>query len=166
MPPSRRSCAMADSSRMPDGLDAALAICLGVYSFVAACFALALYALLQPSTSPNPGLAVYDPPPRTVITYAAPARLKGEPETDGFAAAAMGPEPAMSAPDQPTKEAAIAEGNKTDAKKEDAKPEVKAQTKPRRTATRQRERQSPRWDYGQRWDYAAQPSYNNYRPWF
>jgi hypothetical protein len=147
---------------MPDGLDTALAICLGVYSFVAACFALALYALLQPSTSPNPGLVAYDPPPRTVITYAAPARLKGEPETDGFAAAAaIGPEP-----EQPTKEAANAEGNKTDAKKEEAKPEVKAQTKPRRTATRQRERQSPRWDYGQRWDYAAQPSYNNNRPWF
>jgi hypothetical protein len=149
---------------MPDGLDAALAICLGVYSFVAGCFALALYALLQPSTSPNPGLAAYDPPPRTVITYAAPARLKGGPETDGFAAAAIGPEP--TAPEETTKEAAKTEGNKAEAKTEEAKPEVKAQSKPRRTATRQRERQSPGWDYGQRWDYAAQPSYNNYRPWF
>jgi hypothetical protein len=149
---------------MPDGLDATLAIYLGAYGIVAACFALALYALLQPSTSPNPGLAAYDPPPRTVITYAATARLKGEPETNGFAAAAIGPEPTP--PEETTKEVAKSESNKAEAKTEDAKPEVKAQTKPRRTATRQRERQSPRWDYGQRWDYAAQPSYNNYRPWF
>src|SRR5712691_848250 len=86
-----------------DGLDAALAICLGAYAFVAGCFALALYALLQPSTSPNPGLAAYNPPPATVISYVAPAHSRAEPTTDGHAAAVGEPGPIMNPPEEPTK---------------------------------------------------------------
>jgi hypothetical protein len=154
--------APADTSRVAsdrvgsDGLDAALAICLGAYSFVAGCFALALYALLQPSTSPNPGLDAYNPPPKTIISYVAPTRSKTEPTTDGRAAAAIEPEPILSSPpEQTTKDPA-----KTEAKKEEATAEARAQANPRRTTARQREHRSPVWD-----DY-AQPYFNNYRPWF
>jgi hypothetical protein len=52
-----------------DGLAAALGIHLCVYCAVAACFALGLYALLQPSRLLNPGLAAYKPPPGTIIAY-------------------------------------------------------------------------------------------------
>jgi hypothetical protein len=145
--------ASADSSRMAsDGLDAALAIYLGAYSFVAACFAFALYSLLQPSTSPNPGLDAYNPPPRTVISYVAPVRSRTEPDTDGRSAAAIAPEPGLSMPEQPAKDAVRTEGN-------EAKPELQPQAKPRRATAHPRERRP-------QWDYTARPYFNNYRPWF
>ena len=57
------------SREQTDGVDAALAISLGVYCAFATCFALGLYALLQPSRHPNSGLAGYKPPPAMVVTY-------------------------------------------------------------------------------------------------
>lgn len=48
---------------------AALGIHLTLYCAVGGCFALGLYALLQPSRFPNPGLAAYQSPPGTVATY-------------------------------------------------------------------------------------------------
>ena len=57
------------SREQTDGVDVALAISLGVYCAFAACFALGLYALLQPSRHPNSGLAAYKPPPAMVVTY-------------------------------------------------------------------------------------------------
>jgi hypothetical protein len=155
------------SRTFSDGLDVALTIYLGAYSVVAACFALALYAHMQPSTNHNPGVAAYDPPPRTIISYDLPARLKGEPQTDGYAAAAIEPEQ-MSPPEQPTKPAAKTEEAKTETKTE-AKTVVKAQAKPRHVAARPKERRSPEWDYaGQPFagSYRAQPFAGNYRPWF
>jgi hypothetical protein len=85
-----------------DGLASALGIHLCIYCAVAGCFALGLYALLQPSRVPNPGIAAYKPPPATVIAYVpqpfrrdgvatsappiAPAALTApEPETTGRA---------------------------------------------------------------------------------
>jgi hypothetical protein len=137
-------------------LDVALAICLGAYSLVATCFGLGLYALLQPSASRNPGLAAYEPPPGTVISYALPARLKDTPETDGRATASAEteqaePAPTLNPPEHPTKDVARAERPKT---------EARVQAKPRRTVVRPREQRDPRWDY------AAQPFGGNYRPWF
>lgn len=84
-----------------DGLAAALCIHLGIYCIAAACFGLGFYAFMQPSRSPNPGLAAYKPPPATVITSGLPVRLweregnaplvvtRAEPETD--ARATQGP---------------------------------------------------------------------------
>jgi hypothetical protein len=74
----------------------ALAIHLGVYCAVAACFALALYYLMQPARLPNPGMAAYKPSPSTT-GYAALLRAEREaakrgvkvelePETTGAAA--------------------------------------------------------------------------------
>jgi hypothetical protein len=53
----------------------ALCIHLCIYCAAAACFGLGFYVLMQPSRSPNPGLAAYKPPPATVITSGLPARL-------------------------------------------------------------------------------------------
>ena len=60
------------SEHRPDGVTTALAIHLIVYCAVGACLAFALYALLQPSRTPNSGLEAYKPPPRTVVTYGSP----------------------------------------------------------------------------------------------
>jgi len=53
-----------------DSESAALRIHLVVYCAVGAGLAFGLYALLQPSRTPNSGLAVYKPPPAAVVTYA------------------------------------------------------------------------------------------------
>ena len=53
-----------------DSVSAALGIHLIVYCAVGAGLAFGLYALLQPSRTPNSGLAVYKPPPAAVVTYA------------------------------------------------------------------------------------------------
>jgi hypothetical protein len=86
---------MAGSSRhQDDGLATALAIHLGVYCAAGACFALGLYALMQPSRCANPGVAAYKPPPGTVITYAPAPPSRVEPSqaasrTEPVAAAAL-----------------------------------------------------------------------------
>jgi hypothetical protein len=96
---------MAKFSQRPnDGVASALGIHLSLYCAVAGCLVLGLYALMQPSRSPNPGLAAYKPPPGTVVNYVAPAQtrerteaaaavviLPPEPETTGLATRA--PEP-------------------------------------------------------------------------
>jgi hypothetical protein len=83
--------------RYDDGLATALCMHLCIYCAAAACFALGFYVLMQPSRSPNLGLAIYKPPPATVITSGLPARLsdrernapfvvmRAEPETDARA---------------------------------------------------------------------------------
>jgi hypothetical protein len=96
--------------RYDDGLTAALCVHLCIYCAVAACFGLGFYVLMQPSRSPNPGLAAYKPPPATVITSGLPARLsererilpfvvmRAEPETDARAT----PPPALETTSRPT----------------------------------------------------------------
>src|SRR5919204_5724444 len=73
------------------GLAGALAMHLCIYCAVGACFALALYYLMQPTRLPNPGMAAHNASPR-ILNYvevlrtereAAKGSLKGEPVTTG-----------------------------------------------------------------------------------
>ena len=48
-----------------------------MYCAGAACIAFALYYSMQPTQLANPGLAAYNPPPRTVITCAEPLNAAG-----------------------------------------------------------------------------------------
>jgi hypothetical protein len=164
---------MADTSRSTsahpsritsDGLDAALGIYLAVYSVAAACFAVGLYALLQPSKSHNPGTAAYNPPPGTVISYVAPAPTRSPPpsDTDGRSAAATEPATTAGLADQAPRDAAKEAGKETvrtdvPAKTDDAKSDVKAEGKPQHQAHRERRHR----------DWGYQPSiFGQHRPWF
>jgi hypothetical protein len=53
----------------------ALGILIPAYAIVFGLFAFWFYSLLQPRYSPNPGVAAYQPPPATVISYDLPERL-------------------------------------------------------------------------------------------
>ena len=79
-------------------LGTAFAIHIGAYCGVAGSLVLVLIFLHQPARSPNPGLAAYDPPPRTVTKHLPPslpgsravpvastAAPAAEPETTGRA---------------------------------------------------------------------------------
>ena len=68
----------AHSTHRMDSVSAALGIHLIVYCAIGVCLAFGLYALLQPSRTPNSGLAVNKPPPAAVVTYA-----KRSPATTG-----------------------------------------------------------------------------------
>jgi len=81
--------------RDPDGVAGALAMHLSLYCAVAACFALVLYYVMQPSRLPNPGMAALKRSPST-ISYVEllrsereaakrEVRLEPEPETTGAA---------------------------------------------------------------------------------
>ena len=73
-----------------------LAVCMLVYGF----FGFGFYKMFQPLQFPNPGLAAYKPPPATVITYAATAKLiYGEPAPSETATE----EPSHDAPDEATR---------------------------------------------------------------
>jgi hypothetical protein len=63
----------AYSAHRPDSVTAALGIHLTVYCAVGACLAFGLYALLQPTRTPNSGLAAYEPPAGVVLKYGKPA---------------------------------------------------------------------------------------------
>jgi hypothetical protein len=104
----------AYSGHRPEGVTAALGIHLVVYCAVGACFALGLYALMQPTRGSNPGLAAYEPPPGTVVRYGKPFRMKSvaepiapvapiapETETTGRATPEPDVKPAVAAPSRP-----------------------------------------------------------------
>jgi hypothetical protein len=160
----------AHSSRIAsDGLDAALGIYLAVYSVAAACFAVGLYALLQPSRSHNPGIDAYNPPPGTVISYVAPTHTRSPPppDTDGRSAAAAEPATTTGFADQTPRDAARDAAKEAgqsdvpaktgDAKTDDTKPEVKTEGKPQHQAHRERRHR----------DWGYQPSlFGQHRPWF
>jgi hypothetical protein len=87
--PCARSTTMARTTRAPsDGLATALGIHLCLYCAVAACLAYGLYALLQPAHFANPGVAAYQAPPGTVVTYTLPLRLRNDRALGGAAALA------------------------------------------------------------------------------
>ena len=147
--------------RHDDSLAVALALYLGVYCAVAACFAFGVYELMQPSRHANPGLAAYKPPPATVIAYAPPSRpadvavatpAATEPETVGAAEAAQAPPPTEAKPPAPEVKQAKVEHPK------------------RQRPARRREWRDPMMNYaaqpfyGYRLNYAAQPFYGGYRP--
>jgi hypothetical protein len=85
--------------RDPDGVAGALAMHLSLYCAVAACFALVLYYLMQPSRLPNPGMAAHKRSPSTVSyvellrsereAAKREVRLELEPETTGAATQAL-----------------------------------------------------------------------------
>ena len=70
----------AYSVQRPDSVTVALSIHLIVYCAVGACLAFYLYALLQPSRAPNPGLGAYEPPPGAVVKYRKPSLVTAAPE--------------------------------------------------------------------------------------
>jgi hypothetical protein len=130
-----------------DGLEVALAIHLGIYFAAAACFALGLYVLMQPSRHPNPGLSAYKAPSGMVATYLPSIRNGGQPEPfTALAAETAKPEPAkraQAADAQQPARAAIAEAPKR-----------------QRAASARKERREP-WPR-----YAEQPMFGGSRPWF
>jgi hypothetical protein len=63
--------------RNSHGLAGALAVHLGIYCAVAACFSLALYYLMQPKRLPNPGMAAHNASPR-VLNYVEVLRTERE----------------------------------------------------------------------------------------
>jgi hypothetical protein len=137
------------SERDPDGVTVALAEHLSMYCAGAACIALALYYSMQPTQVANPGLAAYKPPPRTVITYAAPRMLEREVITP---AAMVTPEPETVGASATAGASALQlpEENK-------AKSQMKAQSPSRARPVRQPQPGNPT-------NYAYQPSFGDYRP--
>jgi hypothetical protein len=135
-----------------EGTTAALGISLLAYTFVFGLFAIALYWLLQPHRAANPGLAAYEPPPGTVISYQLPARLLAQngrapplaaiesaaDETTGRSAKVAEP-----APETTTKVAAATE--RTTQPRKRKRPKVQAA---------QRERRNPWGNYAEAyWSY-------------
>jgi hypothetical protein len=130
--------------RNSHGLAGALVLHLCVYCAVGACFALALYYLMQPTRLPNPGMAAHNASPR-ILNYIEVLRtereaakrnvgLKREPETTG-----------ASSPQLP-----------------EVKPEVK---RARAQSTAQNPRQSVRRSQpAEPPAVAEQPSFGTYRP--
>jgi len=117
---------------------AALAICLGVYGG----FATGFHWLMQPTVVQNPGLAAYQPPPKTVVVYS------GSPFVP----------PAPSAPAAPvalTERAPDVLETAEAPKKETKRHHARAPRRERPAV----ERRNPMWDF------ASRPSHG-YRPWF
>jgi hypothetical protein len=139
---------MAKYSReQTDGLEVALAIHLGIYCAAAACFALGLYALLQPSRQPNPGLSAYKAPSGMVATYLPSIRDRGEPMPfTNVRTETAKPEAAKQAQ---------AAATQRPAQETTAEP-----PKRQRAATARKERREP-WPR-----YAEQPMFGGSRPWF
>jgi hypothetical protein len=135
----------------PDGLGVALGIHLSIYSFVFVLFSAGLYSLLQPKQVPNPGLAAYEPPPGTVISYEMPSRLL-----------ARHGQPPQLAELPRTPEADETTGRSVPTVEQAPEPEraVKARTpKPPKVVAPPRERGNPWGAYA-----ATYPGYSGYRP--
>ena len=138
------------SREQTDGVDVALAISLGVYCAAAACFALGLYVLLQPSRYPNSGLAAYKAPPAMVVTYM-PSFRNGVRSTPAVSAYSETANPETSGQAQAQAQA--------DAQK--PAQEVRAEApKRQRATTARRETRDPSMRY------AEQPLSDGFRPWF
>ena len=142
-------CMRRSSDRDPDGVTIALAEHFCMYCAAAGLIAFALYHLMQPTRVVNPGLAAYKPPPRTVITYAAPLKFEREAITPA----------ALAAPELETvgASAAVAASAPQLPEVTKAKPQVKAQRPPRARPVRPQQPEHPT-------SYAYQPSFEGYRP--
>jgi hypothetical protein len=137
------------SERDPDGVGVALAEHVCMYCAGAGLIAFVLYYSMQPTRLINPGLAAYNPPPRTVITYAGPLRTEREAITP---AAVVAPEPETVSASATVGASALQlpEENK-------AKSQVKAQSPSRARPVRRPQPENPT-------NYAYQPSFGDYRP--
>ena len=131
--------------RGSDGVAGALVMHLCVYCAVGACFALALYYLMQPTRLPNPGMAAHKPSP-TTLNYVEALRsereaakrnvkLEPEPETTGAATRQV-----------------------DDVKPETKKPKTQTTSQSRIRPAR-RQQQQPDTTH-----YAQQPFFGGYRP--
>jgi hypothetical protein len=123
------------------GLAAAVGILLGIY----AGFFFGLYWFMQPSVAANPGLAAYQPPPKTVVRYA-DAPWVPPPSSESLPIQAL---------DEPAAE--VASSNVTEEPKRETK-KHQARTTPRRVRS-VREQRSPFSGY------ASSHSFG-FRPWF
>jgi hypothetical protein len=139
------------SREQTDGMDVALAISLGVYCAAAACFALGLYALLQPSRYPNSGMAAYKAPPTMVVTYLPSFR-------NAFVSKAAALAAAETAKSEKIKAEASGQAQ-ADVQKPAHELRAEAPKRPR-VATARKETRDP----GMR--YAEQPLSDGVRPWF
>lgn len=83
-------------------------------------FFLILYWLMQPSITPNPGLAAYRPPPKTVVHYADSPWVPPAPEPFPIRAAERAP---------PVAKSSVTEEPKKEAKKPERRPTAR-QTQP------------------------------------
>src|SRR5262249_3375007 len=124
-------------------LAAAVRIVLAGY----AAFFVGLYWLMQLTVSANPGLAAYQPPPKTVVRYADSAWVPPPPSEALPIRAAAEPAPAVA-------KSSVAE----EPKKETKTKKQEARTSPRR-ARPVREQQNPFWGW------ASSRSVGS-RPWF
>jgi hypothetical protein len=150
------------SERYSDGPASSLAIHLCLYCAVAACFALVMYYLMQPTRLPNPDVAAVKPRPTTNYMEllrsereAAKAEMRIEREFETTSAATR-------------EESDI----KPETKKAEVKPETKKAVKPEtkkakvQTSTQSRSRPVPRPQRAPETPphYAQPPSFGDYRP--
>ena len=126
--------------------DYRLGTAVGILLAAYAGFFLALYWLMQPSVTANPGLAAYRPPPKTVVRYADSPWVPPAPSEALPIRAETEP-----APD-------LAKNSVAEEPKKEIKKKQEARTTPRR-ALPVREQQNPFWGY------ASSRSYGS-RPWF
>ena len=134
----------ATSQRYSDGLASSLAIHLCLYCALAACFALVMYYLMQPTRLSNPGMAALKPS-RTTTNYIELLRSERE-----AAKADMKIERDLETTGAATRETS------------DIKPETK-KAKPQ-TSTRSQNHVAPRTQPAEMPHYAQQPSFDSYKP--
>ena len=138
---------MPGSSQHIGGAAVALAVHLGTFCAVTACLAFALYQLMQPTRSANPGLAAYKPPPGTVINL-------------------VSPPPSVSVPDtlpgliEPPLETTAASVPKQQSEADKTNTELKTKRPKRQRTARRKERRNPMTGY------AFQPYFGGYRSWY
>ena len=121
--------------------DSRSAVAVGIVLGAYVGFFFALYWLMQPSVSANPGLAGYRPPPKTVVHYADSPWVPPAPS-----------EALPTAATEPASEVSITEEPKKETKKQEAR------TTPRR-ARPVTEQPNPFWGY-------ASSRSSGSRPWF
>jgi hypothetical protein len=132
------------SQRYSEGLASSLAIHLCLYCALAACFALVMYYLMQPTRLSNPGMAALKPS-RTTTNYIELLRSERE-----AAKADMKIERDLETTGAATRETS------------DIKPETK-KAKPQ-TSTRSQNHVAPRTQPAEMPHYAQQPSFDSYKP--
>jgi hypothetical protein len=124
--------------------DCNLATAIGIVLAGYAGFFFVLYWLMQPSITPNPGLAAYRPPPKTIVHYADSRWVPPAP-SEALPIRAADPEPE------------IAKSSVTE--------EPKKETKKQERRTTARRTQPVREQPNPFWGHASSRSFGS-RPWF
>jgi hypothetical protein len=124
--------------------DCHLATAIGIVLAGYAGFFFILYWLMQPSITPNPGLAAYRPPPKTIVHYADSPWVPPAP-SEALPIRAADPEPE------------IAKSSVTE--------EPKKETKKQERRTTARRTQPVREQPNPFWGHASSRSFGS-RPWF